>query len=149
MATSLRTLKRKHPEELNTGSDGPSARRMRAVSAVPIPTDMREEFLPLPSVHSPPQVSAPYSQPYQLVSFSYTEEREQRFDDSALRFFVQPPAGADLNHRYEYWIRKKEERGRLDGLLNACLREEVAGERARATCITWRGVMTKYAWPHF
>jgi len=82
----------------------------------------------------------------------------------ALRYYLEPPQGADLTHRYgarsssfqsasehltrsfgfaEHWTKRPEERGRLDGLLAACLRPEAAGERTRANVITWRGVMTK------
>jgi len=61
-----------------------------------------------------------------------------------MRYYVDPPLGADLGHGYERWIRRPEERGRLDGLLRAIL--EI---RRRATgnpvidVVSWRGVITK------
>lgn len=102
-----------------------------------------ERRLELPSLSTPPKSNPPFQQPQQLTSFSYTPERVQVFDDSALRYFISPPENANLNHRYDHWIKRPEERGRLDGLLKACTRPEVAPECSRANFVTWRGVMTK------
>ncbi|KLO11415.1 RAI1-domain-containing protein [Schizopora paradoxa] len=88
---------------------------------------------------SPP----PFQYPFQLISFSYTPTRELEFTDSALRYYAIPPHGADLSFRYDSWIKRPEERGRLDGLLEACLHERVFPETRRANVISWRGVMTK------
>ncbi|KAL0574768.1 decapping endonuclease targeting mRNA [Marasmius crinis-equi] len=62
-------------------------------------------------------------------------------------------AGVDLNYGYERWIRRPEERGRLDSLLKAvdkvCFREGSDGiqegkMRLRdISIVAWRGVMTK------
>lgn len=60
-----------------------------------------------------------------------------------MKYFVPPPPGANLAYGYEQWIKRPEERGRLDGLLAACVRDECEGERRRADVITWRGVITK------
>ena len=84
-----------------------------------------------------------FAYPYQLLSFSYLPTKELVFDNSALKYYVSPPVGADLNFSYDNWIRKPEERGRLDSLLRACLKESVAGELSRASIVSWRGVMTK------
>lgn len=85
-----------------------------------------------------------YQQPYQLVSFSTTPQRKLVFDDSALKYYVQPPPNADLSYRYQHWIKRPEEKSRLDGLLEACLRNKQSrAETRRADAITWRGVMTK------
>lgn len=89
---------------------------------------------------SPPP---PFQYPFQLISFSYNPSRELEFTDSALRYYTIPLHGADLSFRYDSWIKRPEERGRLDGLLEACLHERVFPESRRADVISWRGVMTK------
>lgn len=81
--------------------------------------------------------------PYQLTTFSYSSSRKLEFSNAAMRYYVEPPLGADLSYEYDAWIKRPEERGRLDGLLEACLRKEVRPERARANVVSWRGVMTK------
>lgn len=98
--------------------------------------------LELPSKSTPPTQVA-FQKPYQLVSFSYTPQRELVFNDSALRFWVEPPRNADLNHRYAHWIKRKEERGRLDGLLKAAIHARCDETRSRARTICWRGVLCK------
>ncbi|KAH8118243.1 RAI1-domain-containing protein [Phellopilus nigrolimitatus] len=60
-----------------------------------------------------------------------------------MKYFTHPPHNADLTYAYETWIKRPEERGRLDGLLTACLSDEVSPERQRANVVSWRGVMTK------
>lgn len=60
-----------------------------------------------------------------------------------MRYYVEPPLGAELSYEYDSWIKRPEERGRLDGLLEACLKDEVKPERERANIVSWRGVMTK------
>lgn len=85
----------------------------------------------------------PFQYPFQLISFSYTPSRELEFTNSALRYYAKPPHGADLSFHYDSWIKRPEERGRLDGLLEACLHERVLPESGRANVISWRGVMTK------
>lgn len=90
--------------------------------------------------HKPPALQIPT----QLLAFSYTPAREQVFTNEALKYFVEPPRGADLNYGYERWIKRPEEKGRLDGLLRALLREEAKRELRRAGVISWRGVMTKW-----
>ena len=101
-----------------------------------------------------PASAVPFQQPSQLLSFSYTSDRTLEFTDSSLRYYVDPPIGADLRYGYERWIKRPEEKGRLDGLLKA-----VAKFRSRLdlgsgdgtgdaglrdiSVVSWRGVMTK------
>ncbi|KAL5526380.1 RAI1 [Sanghuangporus sanghuang] len=95
---------------------------------------------PTGSSHGP---TPAFQYPNQLITFSYSESRKLEFTNAAMKFYVHPPFNADLNYGYEHWIKRPEERGRLDGLLTACLRDEVVLERDRANVISWRGVMTK------
>lgn len=98
--------------------------------------------LNLPSFTNGTRIQVPvFQHPYQLISFSYNAYRVLEFNDSSLNYYVEAPLNADLSYRYEYWIQKSEERGRLDGLLEACLKVE--HEHKRADVISWRGVMTK------
>lgn len=115
--------------------------------------------LPLPCLTDPLQRPPTFQQPYQLLSFSYVSEEDKtssshshhshlrvrtlKWSNASMRYFVPPPSGANLAQGYEAWIKRPEERGRLDGLLEACIRRECEGERRRADVITWRGVMTK------
>jgi len=100
--------------------------------------------LSYPSTSQPTSRTIPFQRPLPLISFSYDKNRELEFSDAAMRYYVNPPLGADLGHGYERWIRRPEERGRLDGLLRA-----ISEIRRRATgdpvidIISWRGVMTK------
>ncbi|KAF8271140.1 RAI1 like PD-XK nuclease-domain-containing protein [Lactarius quietus] len=61
-----------------------------------------------------------------------------------MRYYIDPPPGADLGFGYDRWVRRPEEKGRLDGLLRA-----ISEVRKRGTSdsvigvITWRGIMTK------
>lgn len=87
--------------------------------------------------------SVNFQKPFQLISFSYTPERELVFDDSALRFWVEPPRNADLSHGYSRWIKRSEERGRLDGLLKALCEKPCLEARERAAAVLWRGIMCK------
>ncbi|KZW02878.1 RAI1-domain-containing protein [Exidia glandulosa HHB12029] len=127
------SLKRKASEEPSDEKNHQTQRRR--ISA---PTR-----LPLPQRDAPARPSPPFQLPFQLLSFSYTPERELVFDDSALRYYIDPPQRADLTYRYDDWTKREEERGRLDGLLRACVRDEVEPERVRANVITWRGILTK------
>ena len=87
-----------------------------------------------------------FQQPTPLTTFSYDSKRELRFDDSALRYYVEPPIGADLRHGYERWVKRPEEKGRLDGLLKAWLkvRNGFPDGFMNGGVIAWRGVMTRY-----
>lgn len=89
----------------------------------------------------------PFQQPTQIISFSYTPSRVLEFTDSALRYFVDPPPGAKLGHAYDRWVKRPEERGRIDGLVKAFSKAR-SGEPAVSLkdvgVVSWRGVMTKY-----
>ena len=87
-----------------------------------------------------------FQQPTPLTTFSYDSKRELLFDDSALRYYVDPPVGADLRYGYERWVKKPEEKGRLDGLLKAWLkvRNGFPDGFMNGGVIAWRGVMTRY-----
>lgn len=86
-----------------------------------------------------------FQQPSPLVTFSYDPLRVLEFDDSALRYYVDPPPGADLKYGYDKWIKRPEEKGRIDGLLKAWLKakEQLPEESMKGAVISWRGVMTK------
>lgn len=107
--------------------------------------------LSYPSSSTPILKQTPFQQPSQLISFSYTPEHVLEFTDSALRYFVDPPVGAKLDYGYERWVRKPDERGRLDGLLKAI--SHIRKDPMRAPnlpeigLVSWRGVMTKYVFP--
>lgn len=94
----------------------------------------------------------PFQQPSTLLTFSYTPERVLEFTNSALRYYVDPPPHADLKYGYERWIKRPEEKGRLDGLLKAISRfkskvDSAGGDGAAwlrdIAVVSWRGVMTK------
>lgn len=88
----------------------------------------------------------PFQQPTALTTFSYNSKRELLFDDSALRYYVDPPHGADLRYGYERWVKRPEEKGRLDGLLKAWLKVRNGFPEGfmNGGVIAWRGVMTRY-----
>lgn len=99
--------------------------------------------------------------PSRLLTFSYNNDRKLLFDDSTMKYYVPPPPNADLRYGYPRWVKRPEERGRLDGLLKALLRyaegldgdqsaanEDVQGKRSgewlqQIGVVSWRGVMTK------
>lgn len=95
-----------------------------------------------PSPFKPP----PFQQPLPLLTFSYTPSRTLEFTNSAMRYFVDPPRGADLGYGYDRWVRRPEERGRVDGLLKAWERIKSRGALgdSEVGVIAWRGVITKY-----
>jgi len=101
--------------------------------------------LAFPSLSHAPSHTPPFQRPSQLLTFSYSPSRVLQFDDSALRYFIDPPRGADLNRGYANWIRRPEERGRIDGLLTAWSRFKttISGQSSDIGVISWRGVMTK------
>jgi RAT1-interacting protein len=108
--------------------------------------------LAYPSLSHAPSKPPPFQQPTQLLTFSYTPDHVLQFDDSALRYYIDPPRGADLGYGYDRWIRRPDERGRLDSLLHAWSRfkkslcEGPSLSQSRAPDIhvmSWRGIMTK------
>jgi RAT1-interacting protein len=60
-----------------------------------------------------------------------------------MRYYVDPPNGADLNYGYANWVKKKESRGRVDGLLRALSRIKADGRAGEVGVVCWRGVMTR------
>ncbi|KAL4062868.1 RAI1 like PD-XK nuclease-domain-containing protein [Scleroderma yunnanense] len=108
------------------------------------PVKQRLASLSYPSLSSSPTKASSIQQPNQLLTFSYNTEHIQEFNDSALRYFVEPPRGADLGFHYEKWIKRPEERGRLDALLSAWSKfKKSAVSVPDIHVISWRGVMTK------
>ncbi|PBK75857.1 RAI1-domain-containing protein [Armillaria solidipes] len=87
----------------------------------------------------------PFQKPMPIISFSYTPSRTLEFNDLALRYFVDPPIGAQLSYGYDKWIRRPEEKGRIDGLLKALSRVKSNGKVALddVAVVSWRGVMTR------
>ncbi|KAG8212941.1 RAI1-domain-containing protein, partial [Butyriboletus roseoflavus] len=108
--------------------------------------------LAYPSLSHAPSKPPPFQQPTPLLTFSYTPDHVLEFNDSALRYYVDPPRGADLGYGYDRWIRRPDERGRLDTLLRAWSRfkkslcEGPSASQSKAPDIhvmSWRGIMTK------
>lgn len=93
----------------------------------------------------------PFQKPMPILSFSYDPSRTLLFDDSAMRYFVDPPIGAELSYGYDRWIRRPEEKGRLDGLLKAYSRAKIGRkvDLSDVAVVSWRGVMTKYVASRF
>ncbi|KAG6919208.1 hypothetical protein DXG01_008506 [Tephrocybe rancida] len=87
----------------------------------------------------------PFQKPTQVISFSYTPQHVLEFNDSALRYYVDPPPGANLNHGYQRWVYEPDERGRIDSLLQAFSKAERASSVPLhdVGVVSWRGVMTK------
>jgi RAT1-interacting protein len=100
--------------------------------------------LSYPSTSQPASRTVPFQRPLPLITFSYDKSRQLEFSDAAMRYYVDPPPSADLGYGYERWVRRPEERGRLDGLLRAILEIQRRGSGHPAIgVISWRGVMTK------
>ncbi|KAF9238550.1 RAI1-domain-containing protein [Melanogaster broomeanus] len=108
--------------------------------------------LQYPSLSHAPTKPPPFQQPTQLLTFSYTPDHVLEFNDSALRYFVDPPFGADLGFGYDRWIKRPDERGRLDALLMAWskFKKSLQGGPLSSqskppdiSVMSWRGVMTK------
>ena len=98
---------------------------------------------PLPNLRAcqPPL----FQRPKTLVTFSYDTNHELHIgSDSSLRYFCDPPPKADLNYGYDRWVKRDEEVGRLDSLLN-CLSygPPTVQAASRPSIVTWRGIMTK------
>ncbi|KIY46675.1 RAI1-domain-containing protein [Fistulina hepatica ATCC 64428] len=88
-----------------------------------------------------------FQQPTPLLNFSYDASHALHFDNSSMKYYVDPPPHADLRHGYERWNKRPERKGRIDTLLRAWKRvqEKMAmpPDVMRGGVITWRGVMTK------
>ncbi|KIY64841.1 RAI1-domain-containing protein [Cylindrobasidium torrendii FP15055 ss-10] len=124
------------PKEL---VDGPPAktRRLDPESGAELPfPNTKVTFL-----RPPP----PFQKPMPISSFSYDKSRALRFDNSSMRYYAAPPIGAQLSYGYNRWVRRPEEKGRLDGLLTAFSRAKKDNKvnLADVGVVSWRGVMTK------
>lgn len=63
-----------------------------------------------------------------------------------IQLYSTPSAETDRRkYSYENWIKRPEERTRLDALLRCLSRPEALAEARRVQIVTWRGIMTKYA----
>lgn len=106
-------------------------------------------FLPYPNPATQKPRSVPFQQPSQLISFSYDSAHTQAFTDAELKYYADPPAGADLNYGYERWVRRDDERGRLDALLRAIAEVKARGKGKEGGAlpqigvVSWRGIITK------
>ena len=110
----------------------------------PIPrSQIPTQSLKLPRRDSQ-QHSVAFQKPSIVTTFSYTSDRELAFDNSALKYLVQPPVRADLGYRYSTWAKRPEEKGRLDNLLRALARSRAVHPPFQGV-VSWRGVMCKYA----
>lgn len=133
--------KRKIRDSSSPGSEAPPVKQLKAEGGHASPSKPVQYTLAIatPAPERPPA----FGQPQQLTCFSYTPERELRFDTSALKYYVPAPIGADLGYRYEHWIKRPEERGRIDSLLRAIEQKHVVGELKKGAFVAWRGVITK------
>lgn len=107
-----------------------------------------EPSLSYPDISRPIARQTPFQQPTQLLSFSYNSAHELEFNDSALRYFVDPPRDASLEYGYDRWVRRPETRGRVDGLLQAFLKakeKDPSPFLQDIGAVAWRGVITKCA----
>ncbi|PVF93357.1 RAI1-domain-containing protein [Serendipita vermifera] len=126
-------------EETNVESTTRAAPKARQES---MSAPMTLKSLKLPP-KSQPATLPNFQKPVQLISFSYTPERKQLFDNSAMKFFVGPPRGADLSYGYANWVKRPEEKGRLDGLLQAITQKPCLETMAKAHLVCWRGILCK------
>lgn len=147
--------KRSVDELLNDDASPPTSRR-KLDNDIPtrihdFTNDRRSDdtFLAYPDLSNHNPVSVPFQQPTQLISFSYDASHTQEFDDSALRYFVHPRSGVDLSYGYDRWIKRPDERGRIDALLKAISKAKKDGigkgvQFPGIGVVSWRGIMTKY-----
>ncbi|KIJ62856.1 hypothetical protein HYDPIDRAFT_93731 [Hydnomerulius pinastri MD-312] len=108
--------------------------------------------LSYPNLSHTPIKPPPFQRPSQLLTFSYTPDHVLEFNDDALRYFADPPGGADLGYGYDRWIKRPDERGRLDALLTAWSKfknglvdgpSPAQSKPLDISVMTWRGIMTK------
>lgn len=136
------SLKRKADDFEEDRSDRKRPRRSSLSSSL-LPQNLPTESLELPR-RDFSQHSVAFQKPSIITTFSYTSDRELVFDDSAIKYFVHPPARADLGYRYSKWTKRPDEKGRLDSLLRAVARSAVIHSPFEAA-VSWRGVMCKCA----
>ena len=113
------------------------------------PAGPTAQFLSYPNPATLKPRNVPFQQPSQLISFSYDAAHTQSFTDAELKYYVDPPPGADLNYGYERWVRRDDERGRLDALLRAIVEVKARGKGKEGGAlpqigvVSWRGIITK------
>ena len=135
------SVKRK-ADELD--EDGTGHEFQSRIRRSPEQQQQQQQFLNLPPRDDPSPHSVPFQKPSLLTTFSYTPDRVLAFDNSAMKYFVQPPLRADLGYRYSTWNKRPDEKGRLDNLLRAVARTGVTQAPFQGA-VCWRGVMCKYA----
>ena len=134
--------KRKTRDSNSPGlSEAPPTKQLKAEDGQASSSKPVQYTLAIPT--ATPERSPAFGQPQQLTCFSYTSERELRFDTSSLKYYVPAPMGADLGYRYEHWIKRPEERGLIDSLLRAVEQKHVIEELRKGAFVAWRGVITK------
>ncbi|KAJ7227329.1 RAI1-domain-containing protein [Mycena pura] len=131
--------------EDDTDSDPRPRTKQRRRSPTPLPLAAQTHL----TYPSPDPTSGPapaFQQPTPLISFSYTPAHELEFTDSALRYFLPPPRRAQLAHAYDRWVRRPEERARVDSLLRALSTARARAHPALTSAVgavAWRGVITR------
>lgn len=123
--------------------DQRTAHKQPRVDASLLSSRHASSSLSYPSLSQSASRAVPFQRPQPLISFSYNTDRELEFSDAAMRYYVDPPRDADLGHGYERWIRRPEEKGRLDGLLRAISEIRRRGDDPVINVVSWRGIMTK------
>ena len=146
---SKRTFSDSLDEERSLGTHYLSLPSPSSSRGTPSPKRTKSDLtLDYPNISQPPGRPTPFQQPTQIISFSYTPSRTLEFTNSALRYLVDPPPGAKLGYGYERWERRSEQRGRIDGLLQAFSKAWDVSASASASLrdveiVAWRGVMTR------
>lgn len=146
---SKRTVSQRLAEQSASASDEPSPRskhpRLESNSNSH-PDSQSLQFLQYPDTSKHINKQTPFQQPTQLISFSYNSSHTLEFNDSALRYYVDPPPRAKLSYGYERWIRKPDGRARIDGLLQAFAKARETSDVPLhdVGVVAWRGVITRY-----
>ena len=132
----------------------------------PYPFVQPPAFAPrlIPPLERPHAALPPVSvqQPALLTTFSYDTAKRRLHDDSAKRWFREPPVGADLNYGFERYVEEPHVPDPLDSVLYTLMERAggaldrtavagtpsispaaVAAELLRMQVVTWRGIMTK------
>lgn len=85
-----------------------------------------------------------------IACFSVTPSDEIRYDSSMLRYFVDPPSGADLRAGYYDCLQSNAcnstlgHPNRLDSLVEACLQLGAKQVLKKAHVVTSRGILKRY-----
>ncbi|THH03676.1 hypothetical protein EW146_g10366 [Bondarzewia mesenterica] len=128
------------------GEDPSDQQRTELHFSSPHPPPLADR-LSYPPISQPSARQIPFQQPLPLLTFSYTPAHELEFTDAAMRYYVGPPRDADLEHGYNRWVHRVEDKGRIDSLLRAYSKVRKQNEAGMANVdvgvVGWRGVMTK------